>query len=124
VLRTIAQCLIALTRFSVNGCFTAVLLPLLLIRREGSKPLLERCLLAARVDAGRSTPWRIGLTAVCKCKTLHATTALDELDNDAVLIQSLSQIFPGVRRIHGLKNRWTNRVTPWRIAGNARSRLM
>ncbi len=31
VLRTIAQCLIALTRFSGNGCFTAPLLPLLLI---------------------------------------------------------------------------------------------
>jgi hypothetical protein len=31
VLCTIAQCLIALTRFSVNGFLTAVLLPLLLI---------------------------------------------------------------------------------------------
>ena len=99
-------------------------MPLLLIEREGAKPLLKRCLLAAGVDAGRSTAWRIGVTALCKRKTLHATTALDELDNNAVLIQSLSEIFPGVRRIHGRKNRWTNRVIPWRTAGNARSRLM
>jgi hypothetical protein len=124
VLRTVAQCLVALTRFSVNGCFTALLLPLLLVEREGAKALLERSLLATGVDARCSTAWRVEMTALCKGKTLHATTTLDELDNNAVLIQSLSEIFPGVRRIDGCKNRWTNRVIPWRTAGNARSRLM
>jgi hypothetical protein len=124
LLRTIAQCLIALTRFSVNGCFTALLLPLLLIQWEGAKPLLKRCLLATGVDARRSTAWRIELTALCKCKTLHATTALDEVDNNAMLIQSLSEIFPGVRRIHGRKNRWTNRIIPLCTAGDARSRFL
>jgi hypothetical protein len=64
------------------------------------------------------------VTALCKCKTLHPTAALDKLDNDAVLIQSLSEILPGVRFIDGCKNRWTNRVIPWRTAGNAGSRLM
>jgi hypothetical protein len=123
VLRTIAR-LIALTPFFGHSCFTAPLLPLLLVEREGAKPLLKRSLLATWVDARPSTPWRIGVTALCKCKTLHATAALDELDNNAVLIQSLSEIFPGVRRIHGLKNRWTNRVIPWRAAGNAGSRLL
>jgi hypothetical protein len=93
-LRSVAPCLIALTRFSANGCFTVPLLPLLLIWREGAEPLLERCLLATGVDARRSTAWRIGVTTLCKRETLHATTALDELDNDAVLIQSLSEIFP------------------------------
>jgi hypothetical protein len=99
-------------------------LPSPLIERERAKPLLERCLLASGVDARRATAWRIGVTALCKGKTLHTTTALDELDNDAVLIQSLSEVFPGVRRIHGFKNRWANRVIPWRTAGNSRSRLM
>jgi hypothetical protein len=124
VLRTTSQFLIALTRFSVNGCFTSPLVPLLLIQRERTKPLLKRCLLATGVDARGSTAWRIGVKALCKCKTLHATTALDELDNNPVLIQALSEIFPGVRSIHGRKNRWTNRGIPWRPAGNARSRLM
>jgi hypothetical protein len=64
------------------------------------------------------------VTALCKCKTLHAATALNELDNNAVLIQSLSEIFPGVRRIHGRKNRRTNRAIPRNTAGNARSRLV
>jgi hypothetical protein len=40
VLRTIAQCLIALARFSANGCSAAPLLRLLVIQREGAKPLL------------------------------------------------------------------------------------
>jgi hypothetical protein len=124
VLCTIAQCLIALTRFSVSGCFTSPLVPLLLIERERTKPLLKRCLLATGVDARRSTAWRIGVAALCKCKTLHATAALDKLDNDAVLIQSLAETFPGVRRIHGRKNRGTSRVTPRHTARNARSRLM
>ena len=123
VLRTISR-LIALTRFSVNGCFTSPLVPLLLIERERTKLLLKRCFLATGVDARGSTPWRIGVTALCKCKTLHAPTALDELDNNAVLIQSLSEIFPGVRRIHGRKNRWTNGIIPWCTAGNPRSRFM
>jgi hypothetical protein len=124
VLRTIARCLVAMTRFSVNGCVTALLLALPLIKRERAKPLLEHRLLATGVDARRSTAWRIGVAALCKGKTLHTIAALDERDNNAVLIQSLSEIFPGVRRIHGRKNRWTNRVIPWRTAGNARSRLM
>jgi hypothetical protein len=124
VLRTISQCLIALTSFSVNGCFTSPLVPLLLIERERAKPLLKRCLRAMGVDTRRSTAWRIGVTALCKCKTLHTPAALDELDNNAVLIQSLPEIFPGVRRIHGRKNRWTNRVIPWCTTGSTRSRLM
>ena len=43
-----------------------------------------------------------------KREALHAPTALDELDDDAVLIESLLEIIPGPRRVDGREDRRTN----------------
>ena len=58
---------------------------------RGQTAALTADFLETGVDAGTR---RIGSSALCKCTTPHATTALDELDNNAVLIQSISDIFP------------------------------
>ena len=80
---------------------------------EGAEALLERGFLAARIDARRAAPLCIRMAALCKCEPLHPLAALDELEHDAVLLESFGEIAPRLRLVDGCENGWTDAITPW-----------
>ena len=79
---------------SLVKVFAGSPLPFLLRIFKRTKALLECCFLATRMDARRAATGRIGMLPLREGETLYTTAALDELDDDAMLIESLSQVIP------------------------------
>jgi hypothetical protein len=63
-------------------------------KRAASEALLERRLLATRMDPRRAASRRARIAPLCKGQSLHARSARDQLDRDAVAFKLPYEVVP------------------------------